>query len=48
MVVLCWLKRNPRRFKTFVGNRVSNVIDLVPSDRWHHVRSEENPADPAS
>ena len=48
MVVLCWLKGNPRRFKTFVGNRVSNVIDLVPSERWRHVRSGDNPADPAS
>jgi hypothetical protein len=26
-VVLGWLSGNPRRFKTFVGNRVSNILD---------------------
>lgn len=31
-----------------VGNRVSTVIDLVPPDKWKHVRSVDNPADCAS
>ena len=30
IVVLSWLRSNPRHFKTFVGNRVSEIIDLVP------------------
>ena len=47
-VVLGWLSGNPRRFKTFIGNRVSNVMGLVPPDRWQHVRSDQNPADSAS
>ena len=47
-IVLSWLIGNPRRFKTFVGNRVSHIMQLIPPDRWNHVRSPENPADCAS
>ena len=47
-IVLNWLDGNPRRFKTFVGNRVSHIMQLVPPDRWRHVRSQDNPADCAS
>ena len=32
-VVLGWLHGNPQRFKTFVGNRISAITDLVPPDR---------------
>ncbi len=28
--VLSWIVGNPRRFKTFVGNRVSEIISLIP------------------
>ena len=31
-VVLCWLRGDPRRFKVFVGNRVSEILGLVPPD----------------
>lgn len=47
-VVLGWLSGNPRRFKTFVGNRASNIMQLIPPNRWQHVRSDQNPADSAS
>ena len=47
-IVLNWLAGNPRRFKAFVGNRVSQIIDLVPPNRWHFVEGIENPADCAS
>ena len=47
-IVLSWLAGNPRRFKTYVGNRVSSIIDLIPPDRWNHVAGVENPADCAS
>ena len=47
-IVLSWLSGNPRRFKTFVGNRVSSIIDSVPPPRWNHVIGAENPADCAS
>ena len=47
-IVLSWLTGNPRCFKTFVGNRISRTIDLVPSNRWHFVEGTRNPADCAS
>ena len=47
-IVLNWLSGNPRRFKTFVGNRVSSILDLIPPDRWKHVSGTDNPADCAS
>ena len=48
MVVLGWLRGSPRRFKPFVGNRVSTIMELVPPDRWRHVSGLDNPADCAS
>ena len=47
-IVLNWLDGSPRRFKTYVGNRISTIVDLVPPDKWRHVRSADNPADCAS
>ena len=47
-VVLYWLSGSPRRFKTFVGNRVAQIIEQTPVDRWRHVAGKDNPADSAS
>ena len=47
-VVLNGLDGNPRRFQTFVGNRVACIMELIPSNHWRHVRDQENPADYAS
>ena len=47
-VLLGWLSGNPRRFKTFVGNRVSNILELIPPDHWRHVSGVDNPADSPS
>ena len=47
-IVLNWLVGNPRRFKTFVGSRVSLISDLVAPSRWSHVEGSNNPADCAS
>ena len=44
-IVLSWLRGNPRRFKTYVGNRVSDIVDKIPPERWNHVVSSDNPAD---
>ena len=33
-IVLNWLVGNPRRFKTYVGNRVSCIVDLIGPERW--------------
>ena len=47
-IVLSWLTDNPRRFKTYVGNRISFIVDQLPPDCWKHVPGVQNPADCAS
>ena len=47
-VVLNWLDGSPRRFKVYVGNRISFILDRIPANRWKHVPGEQNPADCAS
>ena len=47
-IVLNWLDGNPRHYKTYVGNRISFILDRIPPCRWKHVPGEQNPADCAS
>ena len=47
-IVLSWLDGSPKRYRTFVGNRIAAVLKLVPSQCWLHVPTELNPADCAS
>ena len=47
-IVLNWLVGSPCRFKIYVGNRVSSIVELIPPDRWNHVNGLEKPADCAS
>ena len=47
-IVLNWLDGSPRRFKTYVGNRIASIIDHIPPRCWRHVQGFENPADCAS
>ena len=47
-IVLSWLDGNPKRFKTFVGNRLSDILTELPPKTWHHVPTSHNPADCAS
>lgn len=44
-IVLNWLSGNSHRFKPYVGNRISYIMDLIQPNRWNHVRGTENPAD---
>ena len=48
LVVLSWLLGNPRRFRTFVGNCVSEIVESIPPNRWQHVKGSDNPANSAS
>lgn len=48
MVVLGWLSGDPRKFKPYVGNRVTRIVEAVPSNKWRHVSGLDNPADCAS
>ncbi len=47
-IVLNWLIGSPRRFKTYVRNRISYIVDPISPERWSHVSGIENPADSAS
>lgn len=44
-IVLSWLKTPPNLLKTFVGNRVSEILELTEGCEWRHVPSTKNPAD---
>jgi hypothetical protein len=48
MVVLAWLNKHPSNWKTFVANRVSEILSLLEPSQWFHVSTKENPADCAS
>ncbi|GFW36702.1 integrase catalytic domain-containing protein [Trichonephila clavipes] len=39
------IHRESRELKTFVANRVSKIHQLSSRDQWHHIASEQNPAD---
>ncbi|XP_063827477.1 uncharacterized protein LOC135076893 [Ostrinia nubilalis] len=45
MVVLAWLQSQPSRWRTFVANRVADVIRILDNSQWRHVQSADNPAD---
>lgn len=47
-ILLSWLVGNPKRFKTYIGKRISCIVDKIASDRRNHVTGAENPADCAS
>ena len=44
-IVLAWLSKPANIWKTFVGNRVSEIHTIIPDSKWQHVKSSENPAD---
>ncbi|GFW56664.1 integrase catalytic domain-containing protein, partial [Trichonephila clavipes] len=44
-IVMSWMHRESRELKTFVANRVSKIHQLSYCDQWHHIASEQNPAD---
>ncbi|XP_071581131.1 uncharacterized protein [Temnothorax nylanderi] len=44
-VTKAWLSQPPSRWKMFVANRVHEVQTLLPNVEWHHVPSQQNPAD---
>ena len=46
--MLSWLCGDPSRLKPFVGNCVSQIVELITSSRWRHVPGISNPADRVS
>ncbi|XP_071579938.1 uncharacterized protein [Temnothorax nylanderi] len=47
-VALAWIQGHPSKWKTYVANRVAEIQRALPDAIWHHIPSEENPADCAS
>lgn len=47
-IVLSWINSHPSRWKSFVANRVTEILTHLPESNWRHVSSEDNPADLAS
>ncbi|XP_043478500.1 uncharacterized protein LOC122508897 [Leptopilina heterotoma] len=47
-VTLAWINQHPSKWKTFIANRVSYIQTELPSVKWRHVPSQENPADLAT
>ncbi|KAL0839852.1 hypothetical protein ABMA28_016477 [Loxostege sticticalis] len=47
-IVLAWLSSHPSRWKTFIANRVAEILNILDRDQWSHVSSADNPADCAS
>ena len=48
MVVLGWIQGDPRRFKPFVANRVTRLLENTTPQAWRHVHGSDSPADCAS
>ncbi|GFT58987.1 uncharacterized protein TNCV_185971 [Trichonephila clavipes] len=44
-IALAWIQKEPNLLKTFVANRVATIQHLNNAEKWHHVSSEQNPAD---
>ena len=46
--VLCWTRGRSKRYKAFIGNRVSKIQKNSDPACWRYVPSKENPADIAT
>lgn len=42
-IVLAWLSDHPSRWKTFVANRTSEILNILDSSQWSYVSSQDNP-----
>lgn len=47
-ITLSWIRSLPHRWKSFVANRIREIIENVGNTEWRHVSSQHNPADIAS
>ena len=44
-ITLGWIQGNANQWKTFVANRVASIQRMSYIEQWHHVRTDDNPAD---
>lgn len=47
-IVICWLRKHPCTWKTFVANRMSYIQTELPSAEWRYISTKDNPADLAT
>lgn len=47
-ITLAWIQGTPRRWETFVANRVAKIQKFSAIHEWRYVNTKENPADMAS
>ena len=45
IIVMHYLKNPALRLKSFVAHRVDEILDHSTPAQWHHVRTDQNPAD---
>ena len=45
ILVLQYLRSERHRFKVYVANRVTELLEITTASHWHHIGGEENPAD---
>ncbi|KAF8785921.1 hypothetical protein HNY73_011409 [Argiope bruennichi] len=43
-VALSWIKRDPKRWKTFVCNRTTEILQYTTPAQWRHCPGTDNPA----
>uniref|UniRef100_A0A1B0D8P4 Uncharacterized protein n=1 Tax=Phlebotomus papatasi TaxID=29031 RepID=A0A1B0D8P4_PHLPP len=44
-IVLQWLQSHPRRWKQFVANKTSDILEVTTPQDWRYVPTSDNPAD---
>lgn len=45
MVVLGWINAQSNCLKTYVSNRVNQILELTDASQWNYVNTKDNPAD---
>ena len=43
-IVLYWIHGSSQRFKTSEANRIGEIQEHVPPEKWQHINGEEHPA----
>ncbi|XP_037929057.1 uncharacterized protein LOC119663517 [Teleopsis dalmanni] len=46
--VLCWVNSRNRRFKSFVGHRIAEILTSTKEDQWRWMSTKMNPSDAAT
>ncbi|XP_075150959.1 uncharacterized protein LOC142225069 [Haematobia irritans] len=44
-IVLGWLQKSPQTLKTFVANKVTEILSIANVNQWKYVSTKDNPAD---